>query len=265
MIGPNYFCIQNHLIMQIAMKYFFTLLFLFILLVGPQTDSFAQSAYYNQILFNLSPQVGVPLDRFRENLDAVGFGGGASFLFRLRDKPVYMGLAGSWMNYANEKDAFTVQVDGFFEDYEWRTNSNILLGHAVLRFQPDVVFPLKPYVDGMIGFKNLYTKTKLVDLNGEEDEVIERESNLNDWAFSYGGAAGLHIAFWEHIGIRIDLKVAYLQGANARYLARMDNTDGQVFTEPIEAFEERVGPTNMLVPQIGIVLDLLYLAESGEE
>lgn len=238
------------------------LLFFFIIF---SIDSFGQSAYYNQILFDGNFILGLPQDRFRDNLDAVGVGFAGRFLFRLRDKPIFFGLEGGWMNYAHETDAFTIQVDGFFEDYEWRTNSNILFGHAILRFQPDVRFPIKPYVDGLIGFKNLYTKSKLVDLNGEDDEVIERESNLNDWAFSYGGSAGIHIAFWEHIGIRIDLRLAYLQGENARYLVKMPNTDGQVFDEPIDAFEERIGPTNMLIPQIGIVLDLLYLGQQTEE
>lgn len=242
------------------MKYLFTFTFFVALL----SSSEGQSAYYNQILFDANFQVGIPLDRFANNLDGVAVGGGGRILFRLRDKPVYFGLAGSWMNYAHETEAFTVQVDGFFEDFEWRTNSNILLLHTILRFQPDVRFPLKPYVDGMIGYKKLFTKSKLVDLNGDSDEVIEREANLNDWAFSYGGAAGIHIAYWEHIGIRIDLRLEYLQGENARYMVQMKNTNGQVFDEPIDGFEEKVGPTNMLIPKIGIVLDLLYLGKQSE-
>lgn len=241
-------------------------LYLFFFFIWLSFNAFSQSAYYNQILFDIDFQVGIPQDRFRSNLDAVGVGGGGRVLFRLRDKPVFLGFGGSWMNYAHETDEFSVTVGGFREDYEWRTNSNIVLGQAIVRFQPDVRFPLKPYADAMIGFKNLFTKSKLVDLNGEEDEVIERESNLNDWAFSYGGAAGLHIAYWEHIGIRIDLRVAYLQGQNARYLVRKDDTNGQIFDEPIDAFEERIGPTSMLIPQIGIVLDLKYLGQGvGEE
>ena len=244
------------------MKYVFTSFLLLCFLSGLS----AQSAYYNQILLTLNGQLGLPQDRFRENVDAVGIGGGGSILFRMREKPVYIGFGGGWMNYAHETQDFTIQVDGFFEDYEWRTNSNIIHGHAMLRFQPDVVFPLKPYIEGMAGFKNLYTKSKLIDLNGDDDEVIERESNLSDWAFSYGGSIGVHIAYWEHIGVRIDAKLTYLQGQNARYLARMEDTAGQVFDQPIDAFEERIGPTNMLIPQIGVVLDLLYLGQDeGEE
>ena len=243
------------------MKYFFTL-FLFIACLPLL---FAQDAYYNQILLTLNGHLGLPQDRFQDNIDAVGLGFGGSMLFRMRDKPVYIGFEGGWMNYAHEKLPFTVQVDGFFEDYEWRTNSNILHGHAVARFQPDVVFPIKPYFEGLAGFKNLYTRSKLVFLDGEDDDVVERERNLNDWAFSYGGAIGVHIAYWEHVGVRIDLKVTYLQGQNAQYMARLEDPP-QVLDFSIDAFEERIGPTNMLIPQIGVVLDLLYLGreELGE-
>lgn len=231
----------------------FFALFLFCL------SSSAQAGDPNWIFFNANLQVGIPLNRFGDNLGTVGPGAGGMALFQIRHQPIFIGVEGSWQTFEREQLEFSVNVPGGFEDYEWRTNTNMVLGHAVLRFQPDFDFFLWPYADAMVGFKNIYTKTRLIDLNGEEDEVVERISNQNDWALSYGAAVGVQFAPFENPGITFDLRLAYLPGQNATYLAKIDNV--QVVEEPIEAFEERISGTTMLLPQLGVTIEIFTASE----
>jgi opacity protein-like surface antigen len=151
-------------------------------------------------------------------------------------------------------------VDGFLTDVELETTSNILFLHGMLRIKPDVNFFVQPYFDGLIGYKVLYTRTKLVDLLADEDRVLESETNQSDWAFSYGGAIGVQIDLSRRKNIYLDLRCAYLPGASAQYLVRREDT-GQVFDEPIEAFEEKSSPTAVLLPQIGVTFEFWKFTE----
>lgn len=224
------------------------LLFLFI-----YTISFGQRNYnyrnnQDQFFSSADFRIGIPLGQFRDNIGANAEGLGGYTMFRLKEMPFLVGVEGSWLTYARE-----VLRDGPFD---WRTNSHIITGHAVIQFDPNVDLPIKPYVNGMLGFKNLYTKTRLIDVNAQSNKVIDRESNLKDWAFSYGAATGFYLRLGEGLPIVIDLRVTYLRGSNARYLSRNEDIDIQTVDNPIEAFEVKSGDTHMLIPQIGVVLVL---------
>lgn len=209
-----------------------------------------KSAYH--VFINGNLQSGIPMDAFRENLDAVGFGGGGIILLQLGRLPVFAGLELSGMTYDSESQDYDVNIGGFLRRYRLRTANNIFLIHGAVRFQPEVNFPIRPYFDGMIGFKNLYTRTTLTD---RDADTTESDTDRRDWAFSYGGALGLQLAIFRNPGITLDLRCAYLPGANATYLVRRAN-DGGPLQDPIDAFEEKASPTNLLMPQIGVTFNL---------
>lgn len=199
--------------------------------------------------------IGVPLDDFRDNLDQVGVGAGGFFLVNVNDSPLYAGFDLSGMAFESEDLRYEANIGGFLKEYELRTASSAFLGHLLLRFQPDVNFPIKPYFDGMIGFKNLFTRTTLTDR--DIGETIDSGNDQRDWAFSYGGAFGVQIAFSQAANLVLDLRCAYLQGTNASYLVRAQ--DGVVnVNDPIDAFEERTSSTTLLIPQIGITFRGLF-------
>ncbi|MFN7118667.1 MAG: hypothetical protein ACK4TA_17850 [Saprospiraceae bacterium] len=239
------------------MKKLLSFLFFVVTLVSlqAQEEDAAMSENYGRRMpaysFNGNFQVGVPLDAFRDNLDGVGFGGGLLVLGGLGDTPISAGVELSIMGYDSETAEYRVRVGGFTKDYELTTSSNIFLGHAVVRIQPFGTGFITPYIDGMVGFKNLFTSSSLVDLDlGENTDTGIDES---DWAFSYGGAFGLQFHFSKSHMLSLDLRCAYLPGNNASYLVRApDPIGGFDYDDPLEAFEKKSSPTNLLLPQIGL-------------
>ncbi len=213
--------------------------------------------HYPDFMGNLNVQVGIPLEDFRNNLDRLGFGGGGYFLFNIANSPVFGGIELSLMGYDSESANYSVRVGGFVRDYELTTSSSIFLGHALIRIQPPVKGGIVPYVDGMIGFKNLFTSSTLTD--EDLNETLESGTDESDWAFSYGGAVGLQINLSKRKTTWLDLRCAYLPGANASYLVRKkDPIGGFEYEDPLDAFEEKTSPTTLLLPQIGVTFKGLF-------
>jgi hypothetical protein len=200
-------------------------------------------------------QLGIPLGLFNENLDRLGFGGGGILAFRLGETPLYAGLELSGMTYGGETQNFAINIVGFIDRYELRTTNNFFLGHALIRFMPDIDFPIKPYFDGMIGTKNLYTRTRLTNLDRQEDNTDSRVDQ-GDWAFSYGGAIGFQLDIFGTSNLVLDVRCAYLPGTNADYLVRRPEDNGIVYDDPLDAFDIRNSPTTILLPQIGITINI---------
>ncbi len=200
--------------------------------------------------------VGVPLGDFWSNLNQVAFGAGGHILFRTNPKadlPVFMGFQGGISIYDSESREQFLIIDGFEVNARLATRNNIFVGNGVVRVLPPVNFPVQPYFDGMFGFKNLFTRTTLEDLDAGDDSTIESYIEQGDWAFSYGGAIGTQIIIGGHeeVYILLDIKCAYLIGEAADYLVRSEDPSVQVI-DPIDAFEERNSATNLLLPQIGV-------------
>ena len=212
--------------------------------------SFGQRNYNfdRKFLSSADFRVAIPLGQFYNNLDAVAIGLGGYTMYGPWDAPVFLGVEGAWLTYAHEE-----VMDG---DFDIRTNSRMITGHAVAQYVFAISPTVQPYFNGMIGFKNLYTNTRTIDDAATSNKVVNRRSNLNDWAFSYGGAFGFYIGLDEYFPFRIDLRLSYLGGSTAEYLSRNDELDIKSVDNPIEVFEEKSGPTHMLMPQVGIVLVL---------
>ena len=249
------------------MNHFCIGVFLFFSLGWVQTIVGQVDDAYDLVKFQIggSFQIGVPLNSFRENLEGEGFGGGGEVFFRLGEQPLFLGAMVSGFSYDQLTQEFTVDVGGFLKEYELQTNSNILLAHTGLRIQPSVNFPILPYVDGWVGLKSLATRTKLRDLELQEDNVIENRKEKGDVAFSYGGTIGFMFDVFKNSDIVIDLKCSYLPGDNATYLVKRSDISGLTFDDPIEAFEEKASPTDLLVPQIGISIRIAQWSNLGEE
>ena len=212
-----------------------------------------ESSMYSTPAFSVNGnfQVGIPLDAFRDNLDQVGFGAGFLFLANIAHSPVSLGADLSIMVYESQSSEYRVRVGGFTKDYELTTSSNIFLGHAVMRIQPVRQGFIAPYIDGMVGFKNLFTNSTLPDQ--DSNESVDSDVDQSDWALSYGGAIGLQIHFNKNHNLSLDLRCAYLPGNNATYLVRApDPIGGFNYDDPLDAFEKKNSPTTLLLPQIGL-------------
>ena len=221
-------------------------------LAAQEFNGEADDQFYPYLFINGNIQAGLPLQIFKQKGQSQGYGGGGLFLVQVARKPVFIGLEASIQRLDEEGIAFEEVINGFVEEFEMTAKSNILLSHVVARFQPWDNGLFRPYVDGLVGAKYLFTRTTTENINTEETEST---SNLTDWTLSYGMALGLQLGFFKNEAVTVDIRCSYLTGNNANFMVRRPDATGSFFT-PIEAFEEKNAPATMLIPQIGVTVDL---------
>lgn len=201
-------------------------------------------------------QIGIPLEAMRQELTEPAFGGGGNILFQTRrGRPIFIGVEVNSLRYDSESLEYTEIVEGVAEDYRLKTNNNILLWHGMIRYKPFTASIFQPYFDGMFGFKTFFTRTRLLYLFDNEEDVVESYVDRSQTVLSYGAAAGVQIMVTSMPDIAIDLRCAYLAGGNATYFVRKEEDMGP-YNDPIEAFEAATSPTSMLIPQIGITFQI---------
>ena len=152
------------------------ILFLFFCFGTPISAQEVEERRYLTGSSHLGLMVGIPQQDFADKVDAVGIGIAANVLIGVSDFPLQAGIDFSYAGYENEKLDLELNVGGFFEDFELITRSNILSLHGVVRFEPPVNHFLQPYIEGMIGTKHLYTRTKLVNRSNPEEGTVESNS-----------------------------------------------------------------------------------------
>jgi len=210
---------------------------------------FASLSIQAQSHFGLNIQMGVPINQFRDNTEAIGFGFGGYLLIPVSDSPLHLGLDLNYLIYGSDTKKEEVLINGFLDKYEIETNNNILLGHFVARLIPKTDFVLQPYFDAMLGFKYLYTRSKITD--DTSSDPLETNTDFYDWAFSYGGAGGVHVGLGDNF--KLELRILYLNGAKAKYLEK-----GSIQQDPnnpnLLIFDTKKSKTDMIIPQIGITI-----------
>lgn len=169
--------------------------------------------------------LGYPQNEFSDNVDAVGFGGGGSFLYNFPGTGLSIGAGLDFYIYGSEtrEEPWSTTIPDAFVDVS-RTNS-IIQGLIIMRLQP-VQMSVRPYADGLLGFNYLFTSTSVK--NQANNEEISSSTNYDDFAFCYGGGAGLLIRVFERetnenpFCMDIDLGFRYLNGGEADYLKKGD-------------------------------------------
>jgi hypothetical protein len=214
-------------------------------------------------LFGAHFHVGIPEGAFANAFDKYGYGGGGDIFFKVSEHlPFYAGLNFSVMSFESFRRNFVVGLPGgFAQDYRLRVSSNLFSSYLGFRVMPGDGW-FRPYAEGLVGFKNFYSTSRLDQQIGliSNWEEIDRETE-GDWTLGYGGSAGI-LFFFGKSGIALDLKCAYLTGGNARINKLKAEIDPIAFEQdPFNAFDQIRTPTNMLIPQIGF----LFLLTREEE
>jgi opacity protein-like surface antigen len=190
----------------------------------------------------------IPRGEFSENVGNNGYGGGGQFFIRVGDSPFLMGGDFGGVVYGSQSRREPISNTIPNLSLRVTTRNNIFLTHFALRAQPRSG-PVRPYVDGLIGLKYLYTRTSVSD--PFDDETIASNTDFSDTALSYGIGGGLQIPLTKGRESRIvlDTGVRYLRGGRADYLRRgsivVDN--GAVF---FDIFSSR---TDVLSVQVGVM------------
>lgn len=203
------------------------------------------SAQAPQFQGALHLSLGVPQNEFADQLDAVGFGGGGSFLYRIPNTGVSFGAGLDFFIYGNEtrSEPWSMTIPDVTVDVT--TTNSILQGFLMMRLQP-TAGAVMPYADGLFGFNYLSTSTNVK--SEWSDKEIASSTNYDDGALCYGGGAGLLIHVYQskenieinkrEFGVYIDLGFRYLKGGEASYLKKGDierTSDAKVIYHPSQS------------------------------
>lgn len=233
-------------------KAFRTTLFLFIIAVFivVTQPALAQTNFQGGLNFI----VGFPQGEFKDNVDENGFGLAGEFLYSPSTTPLGFGVSLGYMNYGEEsrREPFSTTIPDV--EVEVKTTNNILLGHLLLRAQAKKG-PIRPYVEGLVGFNYLFTETKIEDVDDEEE--IASSTNLDDGVFSFGGGGGVMVKLYRGTtkkakiwSILLDLRVRYIVGGEAEYLKEgsIKRENGKVVFDKIKS------KTDLLTTQLGVTV-----------
>jgi hypothetical protein len=216
---------------------------LMLIAAGEITDSQAQQYSAGADFLTL-----VPRGEFKQNIDNNGYGVGGHFAVALGRSPIFVGIDAGIINYGSQTRR--ERLSGSIPEIELEvdTDNNIVLTHFLLRVQPRTG-AVRPYLDGLVGIKYLYTNTEIrSDFN---DEPLASTTNLSDTTFSYGFGGGVQVRLAEFTkgrALMLDGRVRYLRGSEAEYLREgsIRRTNGSV------SFEVLSSRTDVVTAQVGV-------------
>ncbi len=166
-----------------------------------------------------------PQGEFKNNVDNMGWGFNinATLTAPGKLKPFAIGLNLNYINYGSESETrpFSYTNPDVYVDVN-RTN-NIVNFHLLGLISP-FTGTVRPYGEILLGGAYIYTTTEIK--SEYDNERIAESTNIDDWAWSYGGSAGILIKIQGEtagmMGLYLDLKGTYLKGSEAIYLAEGD-------------------------------------------
>lgn len=165
--------------------------------------------------------LGVPVGDFGDNVE-IAAGISIKFDVGLGGSPLSAGAEVTYLWYGSESR--DVPLVGMPElSVRVNTSNDIILFHGRVRAQRREG-RVRPYVDGLVGFIDLFTRTSIEgDVTctgtGSCSETGDSVTNLDDLAFSAGGGAGFMVGFGKSPrSARLDVSVRYLYGGEAEYL-----------------------------------------------
>jgi len=216
---------------------------------------------------NLRGTVGIPRGGLRNNISGVGGGLHGYIGGWIGRRPLLVGLDLGILNYGRTTDQVPFsRTVGPRVPVEVSTNNNVVETHLSLRLQPRTG-RFRPYVEGLAGFKYLFTRTTVGDDDFGDDELgddIAGSTNYDDFALSGGAGAGIDVRVYQQRepgktlrAVDVHLGVQYLLGQEAEYLAEGELTDenenGQLDRSELDVRRSR---TTFLQPQFGVTFRL---------
>jgi hypothetical protein len=176
--------------------------------------------------------IALPQGEFEEKVEKNGFGFTGQVLFSMPASPLAFGASFGGVIYGSEtrEEPFSTTIPDVTVDVE--TNNYILTGHFVVRAQVPSG-PFRPYIDGVIGFHYLFTRTSIKS----EEQDVASDTNWDDGVLSYGGGGGIMFEVYAGqtggatpLNVYVDIGTRYLKGGKAQYLQEgsIRREDGRV-------------------------------------
>lgn len=222
------------------MKYLLTILLISVSYVFSSAQKFSMS---------VDAQLSVPQGDYKDVNPDAGFGLRLNLLYRVSEvSPVKFGIEFGLQEKGRATQYFSGYVLGVNDDFKVSATSNIFSLMLLTRFQSPGFGKIKPFVDITAGWNVFFSTVSVERLTYFSDyNSSYSNSTKAHWALAYGAAGGLDIPLSKRDDVGLELKVAYLIGANSRYLSNpYIDGNGNV------SFEENNSRTTMLIPQAGV-------------
>ena len=165
-----------------------------------------------------------PQGNFGDTVDRNGYGVSFEGVYYPPVSPIGFGLELGFINYGSEdrKEPLSSTIPDLRVRVD--NDNNIFAGNILFRYKTEVPV-IRPYIDGIVGIKYLYTRTSVSsDPNGVR---VLSSNNYDDIAFSYGVGGGFMVPLYRYQNIAkqkgsveffLDFKVRYMIGEEADYL-----------------------------------------------
>ncbi len=198
--------------------------------------------------------VGLPQGEFKEKIDRLGYGlqVHGTLWSPSKFRPFTVGFNLGYLVYGEEsfRRRFSLTNPDVYVDVN-RTNSLVNF-HLLFQVSP-FTGTVRPYVEGLFGGAYVFTSTSIE--NEWDDDDIASSTNFDDFAWNYGGGAGILIRLTGDMGdvstLYLDLKARYLYGTETEYLAEgsitVDQQNGDVYYDVLKS------RTDLLTLHIGVV------------
>ena len=202
---------------------------------------------FRRFRFAARPLGGIPVGDFG---DRAGTSPGVSFDFvsHVGRTPIAVGAGLGYFMYGKEtrRVSLVPAVPEVLTDVN--TTNNLLLTHALVRVQPQAG-RVRPYVEGLFGFRYVFTRTSFAN----PDEGTSGSTLLGDFAPSAGAGAGLTVELVSNrdAGLNLDFGLRYFTGGDVEYLTQgsIARHEDEVTLEPTRS------AIDMLSLHLGLAVD----------
>ena len=215
---------------------------------------------------DLSLVAQVPKGEFAEQEVPTGFGIDLNGLyFPVKELGFGLNLGYSVYGYSQREIPFNYFTN--LVTITEKTTNELGYGHLFFRIVP-FNGNIKPYFEGLVGLKNLSTKTELVNNNCTDDSDTEHDdcqiaesTNASDTAFSYGFGGGIQVKLTtleDEAGdpsgdLSFFINARYLMGSSAKYLKEGSITFSNPEDGPVQtSFNWSNSMTDLIQINIGI-------------
>jgi hypothetical protein len=194
---------------------------------------------------------GIASGHFATNLDHdEGLGLGGEFLYRLqKGGPVWGGVGVHSFIFDRYNLLYSQELDGEIYNYQDRTASRLFMAHGLIRFQPKIRYPIRPYLQGAIGMHWFFTNTTIkdTDLNESIDRLSENRASVIGFAVH----AGFHVVPPRFPDFRAEFRFGYFRNASVEYMRYNEDLGGPF---AVDAFERKESAVDLIGIHIGVAI-----------
>ena len=221
---------------------------------NPNLERQDSSFWQAKVIVDFGFALGIPTGPFKRNIDQNLAGYQASALLNINKTPgIFGGLTLSNYKFDNANGIYPLNLEGFNANYDVNSWVSLMNLHWTFRVMPPWQRRFTPYLEASVGAKRMGVRSEVFPIGATTDEPIDTYFELQDWAFSYGGALGANYRLTS-LGdndILIQLSVNYYPGIGLDYDVLSDDPFIQNL-DPLELYDPKFSTSDLLQVNIGL-------------